>query len=599
MKRAIFLLAMLLCFLSIANAENSVIFSAMKDEMARSMNELKLQGEAGPYYISYLLTDAYGLRISADSGAITINSDNRNRSLRIDLRVGSYAQDNTNFLSLSGTAGLLSILTSSNVRIPLDDNYDVMRRQIWLATDRAYKNALETMTKKKAALQNMVQSEALPDFVKGGATSSLSNENSLVVSKEQWHQYVEQLAKLFLKQQNIQKSRVELAVQIANSYYVNSEGAMGIEPSSSARLTIAATTQAEDGMPLANYRIYTMARPEDLPEKAKLEGDVKNLVSELLATKAAPLGEEYSGPVLFVNEAAGELFSQGYSNLLVAKKTPLTDSPQNNAMLGRMTENPLLNKLNMKVAANFLSMKAVPTLKNYNQRPLLGSYSMDDEGVLSSDVSLIENGILKNLLASRTPVKGVEQSNGHCRGGSATPSVIQVTSSNKKSYQQLKQDLMNAEKEEGLAFGYVVRGLTPVSEAMSGDADAIDSILQLQQGPPEPTQFRLTKPYLVFKVYPDGKEEPVRGIEFGSISINSLKNILATSDDETVYTFPANSASPLSGLAGTIIRLATSGISGSGSYATVITPSLLINGIDLKKSSGRYPKLPIVSYPIK
>jgi predicted Zn-dependent protease len=599
MKRAIFLTAMLLCFLSRANAENAAIFSAMKDEMTRSMKELKLEGEAGPYYISYLLTDAYGLRISADSGAITINSDNRNRSLKIDLRVGSYAQDNSNFLSLSGTAGLLSILTSSNVRLPLDDNYDVMRRQIWLATDRTYKNALETLTKKKAALQNMVQSETLPDFVKSGATSSLLNEHSLTVSKEQWQQYVDQLAKLFVKQQGIQKSRVDLTVQIANSYYVNSEGATGIEPSSSARLAIVASTQAEDGMPLANYRIYTVARPEDLPDKAKLEGDVKNLISELLATKAAPQGEEYSGPVLFVNEAAGELFSQGFSNLMAAKKTPLTDSPQNNAMLGRMMENPFLNKLNMKVAANFLSMKDAPTMKNYNQKPILGAYTMDDEGVLSSDVSLIENGILKNLLASRTPVKGAEQSNGHGRGGSVNPSVIRITSSNKKSYQQLKQNLIDAAKEEGLSYGYLVRGLTPVSEAMSGDADAVDSILQLQQGPPEPTQFRLTKPYLIFKVYPDGREEPVRGIEFGSLSINSLRNVLATSDDETIYPYSPNSSSPLSGLAGTIIRLISSGASGSGGYATVITPSLLISGIDLKKSSGRYAKLPIVSYPAK
>jgi predicted Zn-dependent protease len=599
MKRSIFLLATLLCFVSGANAENSVIFSAMKDEMARSMNELKLQGEAGPYYISYLLTDTYGLRISADSGAITVNSDNRSRGLKIDLRVGSYAQDNTNFLNLSSAAGLLSILTSSNVRIPLDDNYDALRRQIWLATDRVYKNALETLTKKKAALQNTVQSEALPDFAKGGATSSMSHENSFAISKTQWEQYVDQAAKLFLKQQNIQKSRVDFTIQIANSYYVNSEGAAGIEPSSSARMAIIATTQAEDGMPLANYRIYTVARPEDLPEKARVESDVKSLISDLLAFKAAPIGDEYSGPVLFMNDAAGELFSQGFSNLLVARKTPLSDSPQSNAMLGRMVDNPFLNKLNMKVAANFLSMKAVPTLKNYNQKPLPGTYSMDDEGALCRDVSLVENGILKNLLASRAPVKGAEQSNGHGRGGSATPSVIQVSSSNKKSYQQLKQDLINAAKEEGLAFAYVVRGLTPASEAMNSDGDAVDSILQMQQGPPEPTQFRLTRPYSIFKLYPDGREEPVRGIEFGSISINSLKNVLETSDDETVYTFPANSASPLSGLAGTIIRLATSGISGSGSYATVITPSLLISGIDLKKSSGRYPKLPIVSYPAK
>ena len=261
-------------------------------------------------------------------------------------------------------------------------------------------------------------------------------------------------------------------------------------------------------------------------------------------------------------------------------------------------ENPFMSKINMKVAANFLSLKAVPTMKDYNQKPLLGAYGMDDEGVQSRDISLIENGMLKNLLSSRAPVKGAEQSSGHVRGGGVTPSVIQITSSNKKSYAQLKQDLINAAKEEGLAFGYIVRGVTPASEALSDDADAVESILQLQQGPPEPTQFRLTRPYSVFRIYPDGREEQVRGIEFGIISINALKNVLATSDDETVYAFPANSINSLAGLSG-IIRLATSGISGQGNYATVITPSLLISGIDMKKATGNYPKLPIVGYPIQ
>jgi hypothetical protein len=185
------------------------------------------------------------------------------------------------------------------------------------------------------------------------------------------------------------------------------------------------------------------------------------------------------------------------------------------------------------------------------------------------------------------------------RAGGVTPSVIQITSSNKKSYAQLKQDLINAAKEEGLAFGCIVRGLTPVSEALGNDADAVESILQLQQGLPEPTQFRLTKPYSVLRVYPDGREEQVRGIEFGTVSINALKKVLATSDDEIVYAFPVNSINPLAGLSGIIIRLAASGIPSHGNYATVITPSLLISGIDMKKSTGNYPKLPIVGYPIQ
>jgi predicted Zn-dependent protease len=593
MKRAIYLLAILLSYSSMAAAQKTVLVGAMKDELARSMQQLKLEGEAGPYYLSYFLFDVYQLRIIAESGAITVNAENRNRMLKIDLRVGSYAQDNSNFISLSNPSGIANTMTS----LPIDNDYDVIRRQIWMATDRAYKSALETLTKKKAALQNAFQSEPLPDFVKGAANSSLGNENSFTVQRAPWTQRVDLLAKRFLKQQNIQKSRVDLTIRIANSNYINSEGATGIEPLSSARLAVAAATQADDGMPLDNYRIYTAARPEDLPDQAKLDRDVEGLISELLADRSAPLADEYSGPVLFMDEAAGELFSQGFAGLLAATKVPTSDSAQANAMLGRLTENPFMNKIGMKVIANFLSLKAVPTMKNYNQKPLLGAYGLDEEGVPGQDVSLVENGILKNLLSSRSPVKGVEPSNGHARGGGVSPSIIQVTSSNKKTYPQLKQDLITAAKEEGFAFGYIVRGLTPTSDAISVDSGGGESSSQMQQGP-EPTQFRLTNPCSILKVYPDGREERVRGAEFGSININVFKNVLAASENETVYAFPINSTNRSSGTIGILMRLA-SGIISQGSYATVITPSLLINGIDVKKSKGKYSKLPIVSYPIK
>jgi TldD protein len=599
MKRLLFLFAILFVFQSGAFAQKKVLLNAMKDELTRSMEQLKLDSEAGPYYISYFLQDAHNLRITADYGAITINSDNQYRTVKVDLRVGSYAQDNSNFLSLANIAGLTSSLSSGAVRIPIDDDYDVLRNQLWQVTDRAYKNALETLSKKKSSLQNTVQTETIPDFSKGETISSLGTETSLIIKREQWSSLVEQLSKLFLNQPDIQKSKVDLSVQIANLYYVNSEGTTVIEPLANSRLTIIATTQAGDGMPLQNFRIYTATLPEGLPEKAKLDGDIKTLISEILSARNAPVGEEYSGPVLFAGQAAGEIFSQGYGNLLVARKPPQSDSPQTNAMIGRYLENPFANKLNLKVASNFLSLKATPTLKSRNQKALLGAYDIDEEGVPARDISLIENGILKGLMSSRTPVKGIAQSNGHGRGGSPAVSVIQVISTNKKTYQELKQELINAAKDEGLTFGYLVKGIIPSTETMSGDTDIIENLLISQQGPPEPTQFTLTKPYSIFKVYLDGKEELVRGVEFGIVSINSLKNILATSDDEFIYNYPASSSSILGSLGGIASLLGGGGFSGLQYNSTVITPSLLIGGIDLKKSAGSYAKLPIVSYPMK
>ncbi len=588
MKRSLLLATFLLFPLCSAPAQNKALLTAMKDELTRSMEQLKIENAPAPYFLSYFICDISSWRIIADSGAITVNTEGRNRTLKVDLRVGSYSQDNSNFLNPLNVASLLSNMTS----IPLDDDYDLIRRRIWQVTDRAYKSAVETLTKKKAALQNTVEAESLPDFTKREPVSSIGIENSFLPPRQNLIQLVDQLSKRFLSQQGLQYSKVDLVVQMVNSYYVNSEGSAGIEPSSSSQLIFSATTQAADGMPLSNFRVYTAALPQGLPPVAALESDIQALSSELLKAQSAPIAEEYSGPVLFTDEAAGELFSQGFARLMTAKRTPLSDGPQA-GLMARMLENPFMSKMNMKVAAGFLSVKALPTLKSYNQKSPLGSYRMDEEGVLASDVNLIENGMLKNLLVSRTPVKGIAESNGHARGGAANPSVLQVISTNKKPYSQLKQELINAAKEEGFDFGYIIRGVTPATEALS-DTSSIESRLVSQQGPPEPTQFRLTRPYSVFRVYADGREEIVRGIEFRSISVNALKNVIATSDDEYAYDYLISAANSVSG-----VSTLLSGISPRPNYATIITPALLISGIDLRKSRGNYPKLPIAPHPAK
>lgn len=552
-----------------AYAQKSVLLAAMKDELKRSMDQLKLEGDSGPYYLSYQVDDSILVGFASEFGAPMASADSRSRSVKVDLRVGNYSQDNSNFIN---TANISSILGSTaNFRLPLDDNYYGLRRGLWMATDRAYKTALDTLIKKKSYLQNIVQSENLPDFTRGSATSSLGAAISQTVEKARWGKLVDQIAQLFTGQPEIQRSQVVLTIQIVNSYYINSEGAEVIEPYSTARLNISASTQAEDGMPLNNYRSY-FNRPEELPDKAIIEADVRKMISDLLASKNAPPADQYSGPVLFVGQAAGELFSQGFVNFLSARRLPISNNP-----LGAgLRENPFLEKVNTKVAAGFLSLKAVPSKKTYGPQTLLGACTVDEEGVPCQDVSLVENGILKNLLATRTPAKGITQSNGHARGGSAAPSVIQISSTKRESMAQLKQDLINTAKEEGLPFAYIVYGIAP--GAALGGASANLAMLLSRQNQMEPTQFKLANPYSIFRIYPDGKEEPVRGVEFGSIHINTLRNILATSEDETVYDF---------------------GTGSSSHPATVITPSLLVTGIDLKKSfgAGTYPRLPIVSAP--
>jgi predicted Zn-dependent protease len=598
MKKYFVTVLILLAYQVAARAQEPVLMRAMEDEMARSMEELKLDGKEGPYYLSYLVMDSYQLSIRADSGAIIANPENHFRRLSINLRVGDYNLDNSNFLSL-GSTSQLSQLLSASASLSIDDNYDVLRRQIWLATDRTYKNALDMLDKKKVSIQNTVQTEErVPDFSKGAATSFFAEEASPAIQKDRWIQTVDKLASLFPAQPLIRKSKVTASVTIKNSYYVNSEGARVVKPETSTQLLVAAVAFADDGMPVGNYLSYAASRPEELPAVERMQNDIKAMIQDLLTTRSAPVAEDYSGPVLFTGQAAGDLFVQGIARFLSGTKAPLSDREQISSLLGPMSENPFLKRINRRVASNFISMKAIPTLKNYDGRKLLGSYEIDDEGVRGQDVQLIQDGMLKNLLTTRTPVKGFNQSNGHFRGGAPVPSVIHITSTNALSSEDLKQELILAIEDEGLPYGYMVKGLTPPSEVAELAGSNLLAGLRSQSGAPTATQFTLTRPCSVLRVYPDGKEEPVRGIEFRSLNISALRNIVATSDDEIVYNYPANAAGSAASTLGSIAALLGGGMLGGDYYSTVITPSLLINEIDLKKISGNFEKPPIVDPPM-
>ena len=594
MKKYLFIILIFLICQTAASAKESVIMRAMEDEMARSMEELKLDDKERPYYLSYLVKDIYLVNISADSGAITANTENHSRGIIVDLRIGDYSLDNSNFMSLS-SSNASSLLSH---RLALDDDYDLIRMGAWSATDRAYKTAIDKLAKKKVAVQNLVQTEELPDFTKGSATSSIQKEASVSVKKEEWASTVEQLSRLFLKQQQIQMSSVNMRVQVINSYYINSEGARYIEPATISQLSVTATTQADDGMPVGNILYYAAPDPKELPELKKLTGDVNKMINELLLARTAPVAEDYNGPILFVGQAAGELFSQGFSNYFMGRRVPMADDPRLNSMVALRMGNPFLSKVGRRVAARFLSMTATPALKDFNGKNLLGAYNVDEEGVPGQEVLLVENGKLKNLLTSRTPIKGFPRSNGHSRGGGPVPSVIHITSTNTLTPDELKQELINEVSDEGLPYGYIVKGLIPSFAVAEMSGVDITSLLMQQRGTSDPTQFNLSRPYSIYRVYPDGKEELVRGLEFRSHSINILKDVLATSNDEIAYDFPVIPGGNLGSSSILLSLLARSG-SSSQYYSTVITPSFLISEMDMKKVTGNFSKLPIVDYPIK
>ena len=72
-------------------------------------------------------------------------------------------------------------------------------------------------------------------------------------------------------------------------------------------------------------------------------------------------------------------------------------------------------KVGQEVLPKFLSVADDPTKSELAGVKLAGSYDYDNEGVPARRVEVIQDGILKNFLTSRMPIKGFEQSNGHGR----------------------------------------------------------------------------------------------------------------------------------------------------------------------------------------
>ena len=148
-----------------AAAADDVVMKAMRDELDRSMKQLQLEQLEKPYFISYHVQDRTSLDTSATFGALLSGGLARARYLTVQVRVGSYQSDNSNFMTYPPAANGLA----ENILLPVDDDYQELRRQIWLATDEAYKEALEMLSRKRGALENRKAREEPSRLQQGGS----------------------------------------------------------------------------------------------------------------------------------------------------------------------------------------------------------------------------------------------------------------------------------------------------------------------------------------------------------------------------------------------------------------------------------------------
>lgn len=576
--------ALVLGLLAMAtHADEDVLMQALRAELQRSVDELQMEDMETPYFVAYTVHDTERLGAAASFGALLPSSESRSRRLSVEVRVGNHLFDNTNFRSM----GSFSSGFGGGRALPLKDNAVEIRRQIWLATDAAYKQALQQLAGKRAALQNETRTEELADLAPQEPFTYTEEPNRNVPALDDLETLARDLSGLFRDMPDIADSQVSAAATYQRTYYVNSEGSSFIRNDPSASVIVRAQAQADDGTILHDFVIENGLAWDEIGDPEDLASAVEAMGEAIAARMGAPqLPDRYIGPVLFEGQAAAELFAQVLAPRFIGMRMPDTES-RFSSFMGQ-AGNPFLDKLGARVLPRFLSVTDDPTLTGEG---FVGGYAVDDEGVPASATTLVENGILKTLLTSRNPVRDIERSTGNRRGGGPAPSNLVVTARSSMTRDELADELMLLMEEREAEYGIVVRRLgNPLFKPSTGGGISISF-----GGPPQ-QQSSVEPALLAYKVYPDGREELLRTAEFAGIADSVFKEIIAVSDSSTTYTFVYSPMS-LGGLA-TIISFGGAGFTSSfGQAVSVSVPDLLFEEISVRNPTGNVPHLPVAGHP--
>jgi predicted Zn-dependent protease len=552
--------------LAYAQTPEDVVFKALEDELSRTVQQLWIGNMERPFYVGYVLTEFQDFELDGCFGSISRKEDSKKRYFSVDLRVGDYAFDNTNFI------GDFYGLYQQPVEVSLEDSYAALRQDIWLATDQAYKKALEKLAQKKAYVQTKAITDLPEDFSKERPYTEIEPKVDLMIDKRYWGKGVEELSAVFKDFPLINDSEVKFKAVAINRYFLNSEGFKNRKGDFIVLLEVSASTQAEDGQNVYNFESFYAQDLKDFPKKEELAEKIKELARKTLDLSRAEQLPDYVGPVIFTGQASAEFFRQLLAANVSSPRTPLLADER---FADMVQKSKLPGKLYRRILPSFFDVVDDPTISIWNGTPLIGGYKVDDEGVLAQKVSLVEKGKLANLLMSRIPIKKVKQSNGHARGSvfipiTGRPANLIVIPDEKTAFQNLKSKLLEYCKDMGLEYGIIVTKLRDKNFRLETDPNTDLASAQLKA--------ELCFPIEAYKIYvKDGKEELIRGVEFEGTTVRALKDIAEAGDDAYVYNF----------LLGHNFELPTS----------ILTPSILVEELELKKTESKPSKPPILKSP--
>jgi TldD protein len=339
---------------------------------------------------------------------------------------------------------------------------------------------------------------------------------------------------------------------------VNSEGTLVQTSQPAWHLFVIAYTKADDGMELPRYESFFGFTEQDLPDDRTVLEAVDKMIRDLEALRIAPLSDPYTGPAILSGRASGVFFHEIFGHRVEGHRQKLANDAQT-----------FKKKVNEQVLPKDFSVYFDPTTRRIAETDLAGYYLYDNQGVKARRVTVVDKGVLKTFLMSRTPIEGLSQSNGHGRKQAGlTPVsrqsnlIVEVAPSAVQP--DLKKLLTDEVKKQGLPFGLYF-------EDIQGGFTFTGRTI--------PNAFNVL-PLVVYRVYPDGHEELVRGVDLIGTPLTTFSKIVAADKNVAVF----------------------NGICGAESGAvpvSSVSPGIFVSQIEVQKKQKSQERPPVLPAPFE
>lgn len=534
---------------AVSSASDPVL-KAMQTEIARATAELG-KAEQPPYFLGYTVYDQEYVVLVGAYGSLLTNAAGQRRFADVNMRVGKPELDNTH--GQSRPSGV------NSGSLPLGNDGDAIARVLWELTDREYKRAVPSLMNVRTNTAVRAEEEdKSPDFSKEKPQTHIGEvEAAPPFDRTAWEGEIKRLSGVFRKYPEVYYATVMIQVQRTNSRMVSSEGSAIVSPSASTRLIMEAQTRADDGMDLLRVETFQAPIASNLPSEAELTGKIEKMATDLIALRKAPVAEPYDGPAILSGRAAAVFFHEVLGHRLEGHRQRDEEEGQT-----------FTKKIGQEVLPKFLSVTDDPTVHEMGGMKLAGAYEFDNEGEPSRKVEVIKDGVLKNFLMSRMPIKNFEQSNGHGRNQpgrmpTGRQGNLIVTSTQTVPEADMRQKLIDEVKKQGKPYGLyfddIQGGFTLTTRSL-------------------PQAFQVL-PVLVYKVYADGRpDELVRGVDIVGTPLAALTRILTTGDQPKVF----------------------NGVCGAESGqvpVAAVAPSMLFSEMEVQKRAHEHERPPLLPPP--